>query len=228
MMRCAEGLRGLKATIVGAAREGTALARYLVACESIVTLADNKPAAALRYLSEIEDLDLRLVLEEPPDLSGVDVLFISPGVPPYAPIVHEARRRGVPISSEPRLFTQICPAPVVGITGSSGKTTTVALTGRMYAAGGKSTWVGGNIGTPLIGKLLEGTVPDIAVMELSSFQLELFSPEYQGASVEEQRSQASRAVSLEGWSPHIAAVTNVTPNHLDRHGLSREPMIGLC
>jgi len=66
MMRCAEGLRGLKATIVGAAREGTALARYLVACESIVTLADNKPAAALRYLSEIEDLDLRLVLEEPP------------------------------------------------------------------------------------------------------------------------------------------------------------------
>lgn len=213
-----ENLRGLKALIIGAAREGTALARFLVRCGAQVTLSDSKPAQALaKHLAGMGP-EVRLILgASPADLSEFDVLFVSPGVPPSAEIVCRAREQGLPISSEPRLFTQLCPAPIVGITGSSGKTTTTTLIGEMYAASGALTWVGGNIGRPLIEKLLEAQHPEWVVMELSSFQLELFSPDYQGPGVNERRSQASRVISLEGWSPHIAVITNITPNHLDRH-----------
>jgi UDP-N-acetylmuramoylalanine--D-glutamate ligase len=214
-----EDLRNLSVAIVGAAREGAALAQYLVRSGARVTLHDARPETALaRRLTELQPLGLRLALGwAPPDLLDVDILFLSPGVPPSAPLVQQARQRGVPMSSEPRLFIQSCVAPIVGITGSSGKTTTTSLTGRMYVVAGKTTWVGGNIGVPLTEHLLQSGQPDVAVMELSSFQLELFSPHYQAADVERRRSAASRAVSIEGWSPAIAAVTNITPNHLDRH-----------
>jgi len=223
-------LHGLRATIVGAAREGTALARFLAHRGVAVTLSDAKPREALREpLDDLDGQGVRLVLGvAQPDLEGADVVFISPGVPPAAPVVQDARRRGIPISSEPRLFTQIVGAPVVGITGSSGKTTTTALVGEMlrnevhFAGDGRTVWVGGNIGSPLIGRLLDEASPDIVVMELSSFQLELFRPEYQGPSVERERSAASRAISTDGWSPHVAAVTNITPNHLDRHASMAE------
>ena len=214
-----EGFRGLRVAIIGAAREGTALARALVHWGAKVTLSDIKSAEALaKHLSGLKGLDLRLALGGSlPDLAETDVVMLSPGVPPSAPVVRDARRRGLPISSEPRLFTQFSSAPIVGITGSSGKTTTTILTGKMYAAEGRSVWVGGNIGTPLIDRLLTDEHPDMAVLELSSFQLELFSPEYQGPGVEQSRSEASRVISVAGWSPHIAAVTGITPNHLDRH-----------
>ncbi len=214
-----EAFRGLQAGIVGAAREGTALARYLATCGAVVTLSDAKPAAALTdRLQTLAGLGIRLVLGGAPlDLAGLDVLFLSPGVPPSAPLVREARARGLPLSSEPRLFTQVCAAPIVGITGSSGKTTTTTLVGRVFEAEGWETWVGGNIGTPLTERLMEPAGPRVAVMELSSFQLEMFSPEYQGERVERHRSNKSRVLSLDGWSPHVAAVTNITPNHLDRH-----------
>ena len=218
-------LRGLRAMIVGAAREGTALARYLVERGATVTLADAKPASALaKHLAALQGVNVRLALGvQTPDLNDVDVLFLSPGVPPTAQVVQQARARGIPLSSEPRMVTQLLAAPIVGITGSSGKTTTTALTGEIYAAAGRCTWVGGNIGFPLIEKMLSANArfdaeqPDVAVMELSSFQLELFAPDYQGAEVEQKRSPASRAISVQGWSPHIAAITNITPNHLDRH-----------
>jgi UDP-N-acetylmuramoylalanine--D-glutamate ligase len=204
-------LAGLRVTVVGAAREGTALVRYLAARGARVTLSDGKPAAALAgALEAIAGLDVRLALgENPPDLLDVDVLFASPGVPPTAPIIRQARAQGLPISSEPRLFTQLCAAPVVGITGSSGKTTTTSLVGRILAADGRATWVGGNIGQPLLERMLEDERPDVAVMELSSFQLEFFDPAYQGPEVELRRTAASRAISLAGWSPHVAAITNI-------------------
>ncbi len=188
-------------------------------CGASVTLNDQKPAEALRgRLAALDGLDVRLVLGSTPEgLLDADVLFASPGVPPNAAIIRAARARGVPISSETRLFTQSCGAPIVGITGSSGKTTTTSLVGRMLERAGRRVWVGGNIGAPLTERLLEGERPQVAVMELSSFQLELFSPAYQGPQVDAVRSQGSRVVSLEGWSPAVAAVTNVTPNHLDRH-----------
>jgi len=218
-MLAPQDLHDLRVLIIGAAREGTALARALATWGAIVTLADSKPPAELsNSLDGLPGLGVRLALGvRDPDLAGVEVLFLSPGVPPSAPVVGAAREQGIPISSEPRLFAQLCPAPIVGITGSSGKTTTTALVGAMCAAQGLATWVGGNIGLPLTGRLVEETRPDIVVMELSSFQLELYSPAYQGPRVDERRSARSRKVSVEGWSPPVAAITNITPNHLDRH-----------
>ncbi|MGC9359652.1 MAG: UDP-N-acetylmuramoyl-L-alanine--D-glutamate ligase [Anaerolineae bacterium] len=211
--------RDVRAGIVGAAREGLALARYLCASGARVTLMDAKPAEALEgAMQEVADLDLRLALGGAPvDMGGLDVLFVSPGVPSQAKVVRQAREAGLPLSSEPRLLTQSITCPVVGITGSSGKTTTTTLVGRMCEAQGLEVWVGGNIGEPLTPRLLEGDPPELAVMELSSFQLELFDPAYQGADTAQQRSEASRIIDLGGWSPHVAAITNVTPNHLDRH-----------
>jgi UDP-N-acetylmuramoylalanine--D-glutamate ligase len=82
--------------------------------------------------------------------------------------------------------------------------------------------VGGNIGYPLTERLLESSRPDVAVLELSSFQLELFGPDYQGASVAERLAPALRRISTDGWSPDVAAITNITPNHLDRHASMAE------
>lgn len=216
-----EALRHLKAVIIGAAREGSALAGYLAACGAQVLLCDRKSDASLaERLTELAARGVRLLLGGDPtedQLRWADVLFISPAVPRGAPVVERARALGLPISSEPRLFTQSCPAPIVGITGSSGKTTSTALIGEMCRLSGMRTWVGGNIGTPLTERLLERPWPDVAVMEFSSFQLEVFTPAYQGDAVERQRSAASRVISLDGWSPHVALLTNITPNHLDRH-----------
>lgn len=212
-------LTGLKAAIIGVAREGTALARFLVGAGATVTLSDLKPAEQLAAaLRDLEGLSIRLALGgHPEDILDVDVLFLSPGVPLNAKLVQDARARSLPISSEPRLFLQLFPNRVVGITGSSGKTTTTTLTGRMLERSGVETWVGGNIGRPLITALEQGALADVAVMELSSFQLELFRPETQGDRVQEVRTEASRVISLAGCSPEIAVVTNITPNHLDRH-----------
>ena len=220
MIVTTEQLAGLRVTIIGAAREGTALASYLLACGAHVTLCDRKADPVLaECLADLERRGVRLALGVEPDdaLLQVDVLFISPAVPRQAPVVQRARELGLPISSEPRLFTQSCPAPIIAITGSSGKTTTTAMVGEICSSAGLRTWVGGNIGSPLSEKLLERPWPDVAVMELSSFQLELFTPDYQGPLVEKQRSVASQVISLAGWSPGVALVTNITQNHLDRH-----------
>lgn len=110
------------------------------------------------------------------------------------PILVEAAARGISLSSATQLFFERCPVPIVGITGSSGKTTTTTLVGRIFQQAGRPTLVGGNIGVPVLGRLGEITPDHWVILELSSFQLEPMTV-----------------------SPHIAAVTNITPNHLDRH-----------
>jgi len=196
---------GRRVTIVGLAREGTALARFLARQGAVVTVTDRQSAEALaENVAALAEWPIRFVLgEHPLELLETDVVFVSPGVPLGIPFLVEARRRGVPLSSETRLFVELCPAPIVGITGSSGKTTTTTLVGEMLRASGQKTWVGGNIGRPLIEHLPEIAPTDWVVMELSSFQLEFFAP-WAG---EEGR----------GISPAIAAVLNISPNHLDRH-----------
>ena len=189
--------KGKRATIIGLAREGAALARFLAEQGAIVTVSDQKRKEELQEnIAKLKGFPIRFVLGGHPGaiLEQADVLFLSPGVPLEAPIVAEAKRRGIPINSETGLFTELCPAPIIGITGSSGKTTTVSLVGQMLKASGFRTWVGGNIGQPLIGHLEEIEPTDKVVMELSSFQLEIME-----------------------WSPPIAAILNITPNHLDRH-----------
>ncbi|MEA3459988.1 MAG: UDP-N-acetylmuramoyl-L-alanine--D-glutamate ligase [Chloroflexota bacterium] len=196
---------GKRATIIGLAREGTALARFLAEQGAEVTVSDLKKAEELREsIAALEGLPIRYALGSHPMeiLDGADTLFVSPGVPLTVPIVVEAERRGIPISTETRLFAELCPAPIIGVTGSSGKTTTVSLVGEMLKAEGLRTWVGGNIGHPLIGHLEEIAPADKVVMELSSFQLELFAPGSPG---------------IEGTSPHVAAILNVAPDHLDRY-----------
>ena len=211
--------------ILGLARQGTALARFLVQAGAEVTVSDLRDEAALTDpLADLAGLPIRYVLGEHPLglLDGIDMLCLSGGVPIDIPFVMEARRRSIPLSNDAQLFLERCPAPVIGITGSAGKTTTTALVGEMCRAAGvrfgfskiagqlevarsskgtavglgtsARTWVGGNIGNPLIADLDQIKPNDWVVMELSSFQLEVMTT-----------------------SPHIAAILNVTPNHLDRH-----------
>jgi UDP-N-acetylmuramoylalanine--D-glutamate ligase len=192
-------LAGKQVVILGLARQGVALARFLACAGAKVTASDLRDKAALAdAVAELSDLSIRYVLGEHPHslLDKADLLCLSGGVPIDVPLVVEARRRGVPLSNDAQIFLERCPAPVIGITGSAGKTTTTALVGEMCRAGGGSgrSFVGGNIGNPLITDLDEIRPDDRVVMELSSFQLELMT-----------------------ISPHIAAVTNITPNHLDRH-----------
>jgi UDP-N-acetylmuramoylalanine--D-glutamate ligase len=147
-------------------------------------------------MRELDDLPIRYVLGEHPLslLDGCDLFCTSGGVPVNLPVVQEAARRGIPLSNDAQEFMRRCPAPIVGITGSAGKTTTTTLVGKILAETGFTTWVGGNIGNPLINDLPEMQPTDRVVMELSSFQLELMQV-----------------------SPQIAGVLNITPNHLDRH-----------
>ena len=190
-------LAGKHLVILGAARQGTALARYAANVGATVTLSDLRPAEKLTaVLDELAPLNITFVLGEHPMrlLEQADLLSISGGVPADAPFVQAARERGIQITNDSLEFTRRTPTAVIGITGSAGKTTTTALTGVMSQLDGRTTWVGGNIGQPLIADLDKMGADDVVVQELSSFQLELWDR-----------------------SPQVAAVLNITPNHLDRH-----------
>ncbi len=195
----APSYRGKRVVVVGLAREGIDLARFLNAEGARVTVTDTKRAELLdRELAALEDLRLRYILGGHPIgllLDDTEALFVSPGVSQETPLVQEARRRGIEVSSATRLFFQRCPGRIVGITGSSGKGTTTGLVGEMLRAAGRDTRVGGNIGVPLLGQLATMTEQTWVVLELSSFQLETLDA-----------------------SPRVAAITNIAPNHLDRHG----------
>ena len=166
---------GKRVVVVGLARQGMALARYLGERGAEVIVSDLKSAEELKPLrEELADLPLRYALGgHPPEiLEGADLLCLSGGVPADLPLAQQARLRGVALSNDSQLFLEACPAPVVGITGSAGKTTTTELVGRMArAAGNRPVWVGGNIGQPLLEWVDQIQPEDIVVLELSSFQL---------------------------------------------------------
>jgi UDP-N-acetylmuramoylalanine--D-glutamate ligase len=192
-------LCGRHVVVLGLARQGRALGRWLPTIGARVTLSDSRPSDALGgTLREFAgQLNVHFALGGHPLelLDDCDVLCVSGGVPLDLSIIQEAYRRNIRVTNDAQLFLERCPAPVLGITGSAGKTTTTALTGAMCRASGRETFVGGNIGDVLLDVLPRITAKDLVVMELSSFQLELMTT-----------------------SPTIAAVLNVTPNHLDRHG----------
>ncbi|MBN1678678.1 MAG: UDP-N-acetylmuramoyl-L-alanine--D-glutamate ligase [Anaerolineae bacterium] len=191
-------LAGQHVIILGAARQGRALGRWLPTTGARVTLSDSRRVDLLAdVVAEFDGQPVTLALGgHPLDLlDECDVLCISGGVPLTIPIIQDAIRRGIRITNDAQLFLERCPAPVLGITGSAGKTTTTALVGAMGQASGRTTYIGGNIGDVLLDVLPQITASDLVVMELSSFQLELMTV-----------------------SPAVAALLNVTPNHLDRHG----------
>ena len=209
-------LAGQTVLVVGLAREGATAARWLAGQGARVTVSDLRPAAALAdTVAEMATLgiDVRLGPQTPDLLTGVDAVVASPGVPQDHPLFQAAHLLGLPVTTETRLFAQRCPAPIVGITGSSGKTTTTTLTFDMLEASGVRTWLGGNIGAPLLGRQDDMTPDDRVVVELSSFQL-LY---WQGSTAAAAPADAVPWHDLRGLSPHIAAVLNITPNHLDRH-----------
>ncbi|MCC7209396.1 MAG: UDP-N-acetylmuramoyl-L-alanine--D-glutamate ligase [Anaerolineae bacterium] len=191
-------LRGKTAVILGFARQGQALARFLPKVGARVIVSDKRNLGDLvETVLDFSDSPVEYALGGHPVelLDEADVVFVSGGVDPQLPFCQEALRRGIPLSNDAQVFLERCPAPVIGVTGSAGKTTTTTLLGRMCEAAGLTTWVGGNIGDVLLDQLSDIDADHTVVMELSSFQLELMDR-----------------------SPHIALVLNVTPNHLDRHG----------
>ncbi len=181
---------------------GAAAARYFARRGAIVTVTDLKPADRLgRSLQTLESLEnIRLVLGEhrQEDFTSAQLVIVNPAVPKNSPFLKIAAEAGVTLDTETNIFFRKCPAPVVGITGSNGKTTTTALTAGMLKGSPRKIWLGGNIGRPLIEYVDEISPEDIVVLELSSFQLEDL--------------HSIRR------SPDVAVVTNLTPNHLDRHG----------
>ncbi len=192
-----DALTGKRLLILGFARQGKALARFAAGVGAEVTISDlRSPATLQSSLDELNDLQINYVLGEHPMslLKTTDVLAISGGVPADAPFVKAARENGIPVTNDSQEFVRRTPTAVIGITGSAGKTTTTALIGVMAQVAGRRTWVGGNIGRPLIADLDKMEADDVVVQELSSFQLEIWEQ-----------------------SPPIATVLNLTPNHLDRH-----------
>jgi len=206
---------GKKVVILGLARQGLALARFFVQAGAQTTISDAAPAEKLtQEIAQLGELPVQLVLGGHPLalLDECDLLCLSGGVPPQIELVQTAIARGIPLSNDSLLTLQWARSrglgPLIALTGSSGKTTTTTLVGLMVAAsakwGGKPVHVGGNIGTPLIDRLHAIAPGEPIVLELSSFQLELFDPQVAWGE-------------LEGVGPDVAAILNITPNHLDRH-----------
>jgi UDP-N-acetylmuramoylalanine--D-glutamate ligase len=188
--------KGKKVTVVGLARSGVAAARALHALGALVTVTDKKP---LDQLSEqVKSLGSGITIEAGghPDRIFIetDLIVVSPGVPKITPLL-QARRHGVKVISELELAWLLSDAPYIGITGTNGKSTVTTLVGLMLAKAKKNVLVAGNIGTALTGDISHLTGKDWIVAELSSFQLE----------------------DIETFRPRIAAILNVTQDHLDRY-----------
>jgi UDP-N-acetylmuramoylalanine--D-glutamate ligase len=197
---------GKSVLILGAARQGQALARWLARHGALVTLSDSRNETELKSARQsLADLPIKWAFGGHPLelLKNIDTLCLSGGIPLSIPIVIEATNQGIPLSNDTQIFMQQTPCKTVGITGSAGKSTTTMLVGNMaeatFAEKSGRCWVGGNIGDPLINYVDEMAPEDLAILEVSSFQLDQMT-----------------------ISPNIAAVLNVTPNHLDRHGTMEE------
>ena len=191
-----DDLAGKRIVIFGFGRQGKALARWLPTLGAEVVVTDQRTALELG-LRRRDYPHVRFYLGGHPEdvLAGARAICLSGGVPLDLPVLELARTRNIPLTNDAQLFVERCPAPIIGITGSAGKTTTTALVAQIIKRAGYKVWMGGNIGNPLIDELPKIKADDMVVMELSSFQLELMTS-----------------------SPQVAAILNLTPNHLDRHG----------
>jgi UDP-N-acetylmuramoylalanine--D-glutamate ligase len=196
-------LPGRRVTLMGLGLfgGGRGAARFLAESGARLTATDLRSAGKLApSLDALADLsiDYHLGGHQEEDFTQTSLVVVSPAVPKSNAYLHAAQRAGVPITSPMNMFLALCPAPVAAVTGSNGKSTTTALLASMLRACGQKTWLGGNIGVCLLSSLQRISPSDLVVLELSSFQLE-------------------DATVLQ-WSPHLAVLTNITPNHLDRHG----------
>ena len=197
-------LNGRNVIVMGLGRFGGGVDCAVFAAKSankvIVTdLADEKKLAdSIKPLITIDNIELHLGGHREEDFAEADIIIINPAVSPDNKFLQIAKDNKKLITSQVEIFFQLCSAPIIGITGSNGKSTTAALTAHLLKAGQKKVWLSGNIGNrPLLEILNTITAKDLVVLELSSFQLE----------------QLARVKK----SPNISVITNLTPNHLDRH-----------
>lgn len=199
-----EGLANRRVTVIGMARSGESAARLLLAAGARVTIADAKDEAQLAdVLARLDrtKLTVRTGAGYGVSLEDADLAVISPGVPTRSPLLEAARTRGVAVIGELELASWFLTAPIVAVTGTNGKSTTVTLIGEMLARGGKRAFVGGNIGTPLSEAALAthqaggGEPFEYVVVEVSSFQLE----------------------TIRRFHPWFAAILNISTDHMDRY-----------
>ena len=191
-----EEIQGRPVAVIGMGVSNTPLIKMLLRAGAEVTVRDRVPRErAAEQVQELESLGARMILGEEylQDLHE-DVIFRTPGLSPNTPELVNAVQRGIELSSEMELFFQTCPSRLIGVTGSDGKTTTTTIIAEFLKEAGRNVYVGGNIGKPLLPDVADMVEEDFAVLELSSFQL----------------------MTME-QSPHIAVMTNLSPNHLDYH-----------
>ena len=191
-----QSLKGKKIAVFGLGVSNRPLVRLLLEFGCDVLGCDRTPREKLdREVLDLEAAGCKLSVGEF-YLEGLeaDLVFRTPGMHPGNPALEALRAKGAEVTSEMEVFFEVCPCTILAITGSDGKTTTTTLVSEMLKAAGKTVWVGGNIGTPLLPRVREMRAGDFAVVELSSFQL-----------MDMKR------------SPHVAVVTNLAPNHLDVH-----------
>ena len=189
-------LKDQKIAVLGLGVSNRPLVRLLLEFGCRVTGCDRTPREKLdAEVLELEKLGAKLSLGDG-YLDGVEanVLFRTPGMHPDNPAIQALRDRGAKVTSEMEVFFEVCPCTLIAVTGSDGKTTTTTLVSEMLKASGKTVWLGGNIGTPLLPLCRQMKKEDFAVVELSSFQL-----------MDMER------------SPQRALITNLAPNHLDIH-----------
>lgn len=190
-------LENKKVAVLGLGLEGKDLVKFLLKQKSLITIFDQKREKELD-LTGIEAGEVRIVCGKDylsGGLSGFDIVFRSPGFYRYLVQLIEAEKQGVEISSATKLFFELCPAKIIGVTGTKGKGTTSTLIYEILKASGKRVFLAGNIGKPYLELLPKLKKEDFVILELSSFQL----------------------IDLEK-SPQIAIVLNITLDHLDWHG----------
>jgi UDP-N-acetylmuramoylalanine--D-glutamate ligase len=199
-----ESLAGKRVTVAGLGRfgGGIAVTRWLCSQGADVLVTDLDPAEKLAdSVRQLEGLpvEFRLGEHREEDFSGADLVVASPAVPPHSPYLQAARSAGKTVTTEIRLFIERCPARIVGVTGTKGKSTTTAMLGAILASAA-NTWVGGNIGKSLLADLDSIAKTDLVVLELSSYMLE---------HLREMR-----------FSPHVAVVTMIASDsgHMKWHG----------
>ena len=189
-------IKGKKIDVIGIGISNVPLIKFLAKNNAKVYACDKRTKEQLgNVYEELSDIGVKFSLGENylDNLQG-ELIFKTPGMRFDTPELLEAKKRGAEITSEMELFTEFCPAKMIAVTGSDGKTTTTTLINKLLEKEGYKTWLGGNIGTPLFCSLEDIKEDDIVVLELSSFQLHTMKK-----------------------SPQIAVITNISPNHLDMH-----------
>lgn len=196
-----ENFAGEKILVIGAGISGTAAALAAKRMGADVILSDSKSEDKITDdLAALREAGVELLLgpQTEEQLAGITRVIASPAVPCRVPLVQAAFKRGIPVESEVEMAYHLAASPIYAITGTNGKTTTVTLTGQLFAAkyGQEKTGVGGNIGTPLVDEALRIGAEGALVAEISSYQLEATSD----------------------FHPRISSILNITPDHLLRHG----------